>query len=606
MLESHAVKAFGWTFIGLSLFACDPASPPDAKPVSAPVPDDASCTLLTNVRLFDGERTVERTSVVVRDGKVDAVTTNPSARCGSKIDGAGKTLLRGLIDAHTHANGEADLGSALRYGVTTELDMYGAPKMKATLRALARERADVADFYSAGFGVTSPKGHGTEYGIPVRTVDAPRGAEAFIDACVNEGSDYIKIIYTPGSPLFESISRETLQASVEAAHRRHLLTVVHIDKLSAAAEAIEAGADGLGHLFWDTKATPAFVELVKSRKAFVVPTLSVLTTLSGKPHGNELARDGAFASRLDSKNLQVLKKRPPVDLPTDPEGIRESVRMLHAAGVPILAGTDAANAGTAHGASMHGELELLVAAGLTPVDALVAATSAPARAFALKDRGRLVPGMRADMFLVDGDPTHDILATRKIVRVWRGGVALTAMDAPPAPAEPPAPAAPKRDAGPISDFESDMTTRFGVGWSETTDAIIGGHSTAKLERKKGGAHGKWSLDVSGEISGDAQSPWGGVMLHPGDKPFSPANLAAGKELVFSARGAGQLTVMLFTVRGGRMPSRKALTLDKKWKEHHLAFADFDGADGSDVNGIAFVAGPKPGKYDFQLDDVALH
>jgi hypothetical protein len=255
---------------------------------------------------------------------------------------------------------------------------------------------------------------------------------------------------------------------------------------------------------------------------------------------------------------------------------------------------------------MHGELELLVAAGLTPVDALVAATATPARMFALKDRGRVTPGLRADLLLVDGDPTHDILATRHIARVWRGGVELKAMDAPPAEAEPVV-VAPKREPGMISDFEASPNgARFGLGWKETTDVIANGHSTATLERKKASAHGKWSLLVKGEIVAGAPIPWGGVMLNPGDAPFSPANLSAAKELVFAARASGQQTirVMLFTVHGGRMPAMKSLSLSKTWVEHRIPFADFQG-DGSDVTGIAFVAGPNAGKYDFQLDDVAL-
>jgi len=71
---------------------------------------------------------------------------------------------------------------------------------------------------------------------------------------------------------------------------------------------------------------------------------------------------------------------------------------------------------------VHGELELLVGAGLTPVQALTAATSAPAHAFRLTDRGVIAPGKRADLVLVDGDPTRDITATRRIVSVWKKGV----------------------------------------------------------------------------------------------------------------------------------------------------------------------------------------
>ena len=80
----------------------------------------------------------------------------------------------------------------------------------------------------------------------------------------------------------------------------------------------------------------------------------------------------------------------------------------------------APNPGTAHGASVHRELELLVRAGLSPVEALHAATAAPADAFGLDDRGRIAPGMKAD--LVRGDATRDVLATRDLAGIWKDGV----------------------------------------------------------------------------------------------------------------------------------------------------------------------------------------
>lgn len=100
----------------------------------------------------------------------------------------------------------------------------------------------------------------------------------------------------------------------------------------------------------------------------------------------------------------------------------ETVRRLHEAGVAVLAGTDVPNPGTAHGISMHRELELLVRAGLTPMEALAAGTSLPADYFALDDRGRISAGRRADLLLVRGDPTTDILATREIAAIIRSGV----------------------------------------------------------------------------------------------------------------------------------------------------------------------------------------
>ena len=93
----------------------------------------------------------------------------------------------------------------------------------------------------------------------------------------------------------------------------------------------------------------------------------------------------------------------------------------------ILAGTDVSEpiptlGGLAHGASLHREPQLLVSAGLTPLEALRAATSTPARRFGLTDRGRIAPGLRADLLLVDGDPTTTISDTLSVRMVWRRGV----------------------------------------------------------------------------------------------------------------------------------------------------------------------------------------
>ena len=119
----------------------------------------------------------------------------------------------------------------------------------------------------------------------------------------------------------------------------------------------------------------------------------------------------------------VVQSAPPG---ADYAAARESVTVMHRAGVPILAGTDAnaavgVPAAISHGISLHHELELLVDAGLTTLDALRAATTRPARYFGLGDRGVIEPGRRADLVLIDADPLHDITATRSIRRIWCGG-----------------------------------------------------------------------------------------------------------------------------------------------------------------------------------------
>jgi imidazolonepropionase-like amidohydrolase len=103
-----------------------------------------------------------------------------------------------------------------------------------------------------------------------------------------------------------------------------------------------------------------------------------------------------------------------------------SVALAQSAGITVLAGTDANTeplvpARPPYGESLHDELELLVAAGLSPAEALRSATTAPARVFGLTDRGSVTPGLRADLVLTEGDPTQDITATRNIRETWIGG-----------------------------------------------------------------------------------------------------------------------------------------------------------------------------------------
>ena len=103
---------------------------------------------------------------------------------------------------------------------------------------------------------------------------------------------------------------------------------------------------------------------------------------------------------------------------------------MYKAGVVILAGTDAnvaehSPASVPHGESIHQELELLVDAGLSTVDALRAATILPAEIFGLNDRGVILPGRRADIVLIAGDPTKNISNTRLVQRVWCGGVEVS-------------------------------------------------------------------------------------------------------------------------------------------------------------------------------------
>jgi imidazolonepropionase-like amidohydrolase len=202
-------------------------------------------------------------------------------------------------------------------------------------------------------------------------------------------------------------------------------TVADVSTAADAQAAITAGAAGLAHLFVDAPPAQALVDAIAERGAFVIPTLGPMQIRCDIPAGKALLSDPFVAPRLTEHAQELLSvgrggRLGPRRLGCYANAL-EAMRMLHGR-TALLAGTGAPGPGVTHGASLHRELELLVLAGLTPVEALRAATSAPAKVFELADRGRVAPGSRADLVLVEGDPSADIVATRAIVRVYQNGV----------------------------------------------------------------------------------------------------------------------------------------------------------------------------------------
>jgi imidazolonepropionase-like amidohydrolase len=197
-------------------------------------------------------------------------------------------------------------------------------------------------------------------------VDGPAGAARFVTDRIAEGADYIKLIVdTPGP------DQEILDALVAASHRHGKLTVAHAASTAALDMALRAGVDLITHAPLDCPLTESTTARMLVQECVSIPTLTMM-----KGVADRIA--AAAASR--------------------PDGV------------------------AAPRESLHDELELLVDAGLSTVEALRAATVLPAQHFGLRDRGVIERGRRADLVLIDGDPIADIRATRQIRRVWCAGV----------------------------------------------------------------------------------------------------------------------------------------------------------------------------------------
>jgi imidazolonepropionase-like amidohydrolase len=348
--------------------------------------------VLTNVRVFDG-RQLRPPGTVVIDGS--RIGTDPAG--AEAIDGEGGVLLPGLIDAHVHLTDLGTLGQLAAAGVTTALDMgFGPPELVASLRGVP----GLTDIRSAGTPAIAPGSlHASFPVIGARgAISGADQAAGFVADRVAEGSDYIKIVV--GSPGADH-DQATLDALTAAAREHGRLSVAHAASYQAAEKAQRARVSVLTHVPLDRALDEAASDRARADDRILIPTLVMM------------------------EGLARAAVRPGMDY----GAARASVTVMYRAGVPILAGTDANNipgpGAVPHGSSLHHELELLVEAGLTTVDALRAATTRPARYFGLADRGVVEPGRRADLVLIDGDPLHDIKATQAIRRVWCAGTEVT-------------------------------------------------------------------------------------------------------------------------------------------------------------------------------------
>jgi len=395
-----------------------------------------SVTIIRGARVVDGTGAPARIAdVAIRGGAIDAVGVNLPAPPGARvIDAAGQTLLPGLFDLHTHlwASGVPrmpgdwgrSLASYLASGVTTVNDFSAYGEMFAPMRKLLESGAVMAPHVNIAARLSTPGGHGTEAGwgdFMTLTASTAEEAHGRMKTVLAYKPDVIKI-FTDGwrygtAPNLSSMNLETLSAMVADAHAANLKVFTHTVTLGGAKIAAAAGVDVLAHGIGDAPADDELIHLLKGKRTSYISTLAVY-----EPRG------GAVADK--ARALLPLTIEPaPRSSAAEPAPERRqrwqtllaNVNRLYASGIPVACGTDAGITGTYHGwATLH-ELELLVEAGLTPLQAITAGTSASARALGLKDRGTIEAGKAADLVLVDGRPDETVSDVEKTRRVFLAG-----------------------------------------------------------------------------------------------------------------------------------------------------------------------------------------
>ena len=423
--------------------------------VGATVVDGAAAPIADAVVLINGDR-------------IQAVGSRAQVALPKGItivDGRGKWVAPGLIDAHVHffQSGGAytrpdvvDLRKVRPYereiallkaalprtfaryllcGVTSVVDV-GGPFWNFEVREAARRTALAPRVAVAGPLVSTVDRPQLDIGDPpiVKTA-TPDEARALVRRELERKPDLMKVwfVFRPGDDL--AAGKALVAATVDEARKGGVRTAVHATELETARAAVEAGADVLVHSVFDQPVDDAFVDLLKRRGVVYIPTLFVRT-------GYTLVLTGGFTPTAAERRwadpdvlatFEEVKSRPELTSrprrAADPESERvprQNLKRLSDAGVTIAAGTDAGNIGTLHGPSIFRELRLMADAGLTPREVLASATAGGARVMGReKDLGAVAPGKLADLLILDRDPLVDVANLEAIYRVVKGGRVFT-------------------------------------------------------------------------------------------------------------------------------------------------------------------------------------
>lgn len=357
-------------------------------------------TTIKNVRVFDGETLTTPTNVTFDNGYITDIGSEIQVD-SDVYDGQGQTLLPGYIDSHIHLNDVENLKRAVRCGVTTMLDMQPTSvELANSLRELpGLTSITTCASVAVGPGGLLPKVVIIRDEDIIRSNDPREGAN-FVDRMIAKGAEYIKVILENPPATEKMLTVEQVRPIAEEAHRNGKLVFVHTTSEQAWCTALESGCDVMNHLPRHAVLPDKIIEAVSDGKHYVIPTLIMMKGLiDQKPDGS----NGNFQYCLDS------------------------LRKLHEAGAIIIAGSDSNMTNkmnnVLHGTSFLTELELMAQAGMTPVEVLRSMGQTPAKHFPfISDRGSIEVGKRADLVLVDGDPTQDISVCRNIKKVWVKGI----------------------------------------------------------------------------------------------------------------------------------------------------------------------------------------
>jgi imidazolonepropionase-like amidohydrolase len=413
----------------------------------------ASDIVIENVTIIDGAGSPPRVGqhVLIRRDRIARIDDAPieTAKGASRIDGAGKFLIPGLIDTHVHLRGAVDpaepprkrpnrreaeqaLASYLYAGVTTIYDAGNDPDFIFELRDDERAgRIASPRILAPGGIVTYPGSHGS--GPFATHVESWPAAAPSVEAHAARKPDLVKFTLEErgwgARPLVPLLPVDLLRRLVEYYNDRGVRTTVHTSSELRAREAIYAGVDTLAHPVIQGPVSESFVRLMAVKKIPMSSTLTIGENYSRLAEHPDYLDQPLYRASLSSSEIERLKNETRKEyqerswtwwMKIMTPIAQENLRKIHDAGGVIALGTD-----QTVGPAVHREMELLVGAGIAPIEVIKIATQNAARFLGMEHEiGAIAPGMKADLVLLRADPSVDIENAKEIELVIKNGAVI--------------------------------------------------------------------------------------------------------------------------------------------------------------------------------------